>query len=87
MISFHWERSGFSMSIAMTLPRGAVRSVLNQKRGPSLSMKMYSASNSMSSSTTGAPGTCRSWYSTRFFRALPCEAAMTRYRPSSVTVP
>ena len=87
MIAFHCERSGLVMSISMTRPRGAARSVLNQNRLPSLSMNAYSASNSMSSSTIGAPGVWRSWYRTRFFRALPWEAAMTRYRPSSLTVP
>ena len=40
MISFQFARSGLRMSMATTRPRGAFRSVRNQKIGPSLSMKV-----------------------------------------------
>ena len=36
--SFQFSRCGFDVSIAITLPRGAFKSVRNQKTGPSLSM-------------------------------------------------
>ena len=56
MISFQLLGLGSRVSMAITRPRGASRSVLNQKTGPSLSRNEYSWSKLSISSTSVASG-------------------------------
>ena len=72
--------------MATTLPRGAFLLVLNQKTGPSLSMKAYSASNSPTrwiglDRDRPAAGRGRG-----YLASVPFSRVKIRYLPSSVTV-